>query len=162
MNVEWRAIMGRAAIRQSQLAADRAGNGRIVVFAALAAVGIVAALVVWMFLAPGTQPSVDVGLRVAEEFLQQVREGHADQAWQSTTAEFKSALGREKFLKYVKERPYLKQPLSFVSTQTVRVQDQPRSELVYRTADSKATVRLLVGPESSQWRIDRMAVDEVK
>ncbi len=139
----------------------RAGNGRIVVLGTLVAVGITAAIVVWSFWAPGTQPSVDVGMQVAEEFLLNVREGHADQAWQSTTAEFKSALGREKFLRYVKERPYLKRPLNFVSLQEVKVKDQPRSEFVYRTADSKATVRLLVGAESGGWHIDRMAADEV-
>ncbi|MGD9647205.1 MAG: hypothetical protein AB7U73_15950 [Pirellulales bacterium] len=123
-------------------------------------IGIAIGLIVWMFWSPATQPSVDVGKQVAEEFLQNVRDGRSDQAWQSTTAEFKSALGREKFLQYVKERPYFKKPLSFVSTQTVKLHDQSRSEIVYRTADSKATIRLLVGAESGGWHVDRMVVDE--
>ena len=138
---------------------EQAGNTTIVLVGVLCALAVVAAVVLWWRWAPATQPSVDVGQQVVDDFLKQLRDGQAAEAWQATTAEFKSALGREKFLTYVKERPYFKRPLAFVSMQTVRVQNQPRSEFVYRTADSKATVRVLVGSEAGAWHVDRLAAD---
>ena len=138
---------------------ERAGNTTIVLVGVLCALAVVAAVVLWWRWAPVTQPTADVGQQVVDDFLKQLREGQAAAAWQATTAEFKSALGREKFLSYVKERPYFKRPLAFVSMQTVRVQNQPRSEFVYRTADSKATVRILVGSEAGTWHVDRLAAD---
>jgi len=137
----------------------RWGNTTIVLIGVLCALAVVASVVLWWRWAPATQPSADVGQQVVDDFLKQLRDGQADAAWQATTAEFKSALGREKFLSYVKERPYLKRPLSFVSMQTVRVQNQPRSEFVYRTGDSKATVRVLVGSEGGAWHVDRLSAD---
>lgn len=138
---------------------EQAGNTTIVLVGVLCALAVVAAVVLWWRWAPATQPTADVGQQVVDDFLKQLREGQAAAAWQATTAEFKSALGREKFLTYVKERPYFKRPLAFVSMQTVRVQNQPRSEFVYRTADSKATVRILVGSEAGTWHVDRLAAD---
>jgi hypothetical protein len=121
----------------------------------------VAAVVLWWRWAPATQPSADIGQQVVEDFLKQLRDGQGAAAWQATTAEFKNALGREKLLLFVKERPYFKRPLSFVSVQTVQLGNQPRSEFVYRTGDSKATVRLLVGSEAGAWHVDRLAVDDL-
>ena len=138
---------------------EQAGNTTIVLVGVLCALAVVAAVVLWWRWAPVTQPTADVGQQVVDDFLKQLRDGQAAAAWQATTAEFKSALGREKFLSYVKERPYFKRPLAFVSMQTVRVQNQPRSEFVYRTADSKATVRILVGSEAGTWHVDRLAAD---
>ena len=138
---------------------EQAGNTTIVLVGVLCALAVVAAVVLWWRWAPVTQPTADVGQQVVDDFLKQLRDGQAAAAWQATTAEFKSALGREKFLTYVKERPYFKRPLAFVSMQTVRVQNQPRSEFVYRTADSKATVRILVGSEAGTWHVDRLATD---
>ena len=138
---------------------EQAGNTTIVLVGVLCALAVVAAVVLWWRWAPVTQPTADVGQQVVDDFLKQLRDGQAAAAWQATTAEFKSALGREKFLSYVKERPYFKRPLAFVSMQTVRVQNQPRSEFVYRTADSKATVRILVGSEAGTWHVDRLATD---
>ena len=142
-------------------APGRGGNTTAWLLGLLCALAVAAAVVVWWRWSPATQPNPDVGQRVVDDFLTQLRDGQSDAAWQTTTAEFKSALGREKFLRFVKERSYFKQPLSFVSMQTVRVQNQPRSEFVYRTADSKATVRVLVGSESGAWHVDRMTADEV-
>lgn len=137
----------------------REGKTTAMLVGVLGALAVVGAVVLWWRWAPATQPSADVGQQVVDEFLKQLRDGQAAAAWQVTTAEFKSALGREKFLTYVKARPYFKRPLAFVSMQTVRVQDQPRTEFVYRTADSKATVRILIGSEAGGWHVDRLAAD---
>jgi hypothetical protein len=106
-----------------------------------------------------TEPDLDEGRAVAEQFLELIRKNQPQQAWESTTAEFKSALGRESFLGSVKKHPMLAKPLSFVSVHTVTVQNSPRAEYVYRSADGKGTVRLLAGNERGTWRVDRLTVE---
>jgi hypothetical protein len=101
-----------------------------------------------------TQPSLDVGRGIAEKFLTDLRESRPEQAWQSTTAEFKSARGREAFVSDVQRLKFLFQPLDFVSVQEVIVQEQPRSEYLFR-AKTGETVRIVIGQEDGQWKVDR-------
>jgi len=135
----------------------RVGRTQLIVLLAVCAVLAIA--VFWMWRKRPTQPDFEAGRAVAEEFLQLVRSGQPEKAWESTTAEFKSAEGRESFLRYVKDHPSLSGKLSFVSVQTVTVQDSPRAEYLYRGEDSKSTVRLLAGDERGTWRIDRISMD---
>jgi hypothetical protein len=136
----------------------RTGFARIAVLVAVLVV--LAIIVVWMWRgAPPSQPEIAEGRAVAEQFLALVRSGQPQQAWESTTAEFKSAEGRESFGRFVKKHAFLLKPLSFVSMQTVTLEDNPRSEFLYSSADGKGTVRLLVGNEGSVWRVDRITVD---
>lgn len=138
-------------------ATERGGKTQLVVL--LAVFVVLAVAVVWMWRKQPTQPDFDEGRAVADKFLELIRSGQAQQAWDSTTAEFKSAEGRESFLQYVKDHPSLAKPLSFVSVQTVTVQNSPRAEYVYRAADGSSTVRLLAGAERGTWRIDRITTD---
>jgi hypothetical protein len=135
---------------------DRRGKTLVVLLAVFVALAIA---VVLMWRKAPTEPSVDEGRSVAEAFLEQIRAGHAQQAWESTTAEFKSAEGRESFVRSVKKHPALAKPLSFVSVQTATVQGNPRAEYIYRAADGGGTVRLLAGNDRGSWRIDRMIVE---
>ena len=134
-------------------------SGKTLLVVLLCVLALLAVGVFWMWSGRPTQPDVDAGRAVAEQFLQQIRAGKADQAWASTTAEFKSAQGRETFAKFVKDHPLLSTPTAFVAVQTVSVQDSPRAEYTYRGTDGKGTVRLLAGDEQGMWRIDRMTVD---
>ncbi|MBI2827604.1 MAG: hypothetical protein HYX69_23255 [Planctomycetia bacterium] len=104
-------------------------------------------------------PDVDAARPAADEFLRAIQSGQSSQAWESTTAEFKSAQGREKFLRYVKEHKFLGKPLDFVSAETVTIQKRPQAEYVFRSGDGRATVRLLARNENGAWRIDRMLID---
>lgn len=112
----------------------------------------------WMFSKPATYPSQDTGQKVADQFLKALQSGDAAGAWQSTTAEFKSARGRESFLALVKKHDFLTKPLEFTSSQLVDVQDQQRFEFVYRVPENKTTVRLVIGREAGTWKMDRIAV----
>jgi hypothetical protein len=109
---------------------------------------------VWLWLRPGTQPGVDAGRSVAGDFLQSLQQGQPDQAWESTTAEFKSAQGKESFVRDVAPARFLRTPLEFVSVQTVSVGDEPRSEYLYRAATGE-TVRIVLGREAGAWKVDR-------
>ena len=119
---------------------------------------IVAGGAIWWFMQPSTQPSPEVGQKVADEFLSTLR-SNVGSAWDSTSAEFKSAEGRESFLKFVKTHEHLTQPLEFMSSQTVSVQNQPRSEFVYRVAANKKVIRLVLARESGAWKVDRLIAD---
>lgn len=112
----------------------------------------------WMFSKPATYPSQDTGQKVTDQFLKALQLGQAADAWQSTTAEFKSAEGREAFLDFVKKHDFLTKPLEFTSSQLVDIQDQQRSEFVYRVSENKTTVRLVIGREAGTWKVDRLAV----
>lgn len=124
----------------------------------VAALLVLAIVVGWIWRRAPGGPDIEAGRPVADEFLLLIRTGKAPQAWESTTAEFKSAEGRESFLKYVKEHPSLAKPMSFVSVQTVMLQESPRAEYVYRSGDGKATARVLIGDDLGTWRVDRFTV----
>ena len=127
----------------------------LAVFAALA----VLVAVVWFWRSSETKPDIDAGRAAADQFLEQIRTGHADDAWQSTTAEFKSAEGRESFTRYVKQHPILTKPVSFVSVQMVTVQEQPRAEYLYRGGEAGGMIHLLAGLENNTWRVDRLTIE---
>ena len=105
---------------------------------------------------PPTQPNVEEGRAVAEQFLTRVRTGKAGEAWDAATAELKSIEGRESFLRKVKANPILIGPLQFNSSQQVAVQDQPRTEFLFQSPDAKI-VRVLIGYEQGNWKVDRLS-----
>lgn len=123
---------------------------------ALIVVLLAGAFAIWKYWSqPPTKPETDVGRAVAQAFLDKVREGHAGEAWDGTTAEFKSIEGRESFIRSVAKRSVLKQQLHFASMQDVQVKDQPRAEYIFQSADSKM-VRVLVGYDAGEWKVDRL------
>lgn len=105
---------------------------------------------------PPTQPDVSQGRAVAESFLHNVSDGKAGDAWESSTAELKSIEGRESFMKKTSSAPILHEPIEFASTQEVKVQDSPRTEFLYASMKSGKMVRVLVGYEQGQWKVDRL------
>ena len=106
---------------------------------------------------PPTQPNVDVGKVVAEEFITNVRTGKAGQAWDSATAEFKSIEGRESFIRKVRVTPILKENLQFNSSQQVMIQDEPRTEYLFQSPSAKL-VHVLIGFEHGNWKVDRLSM----
>ena len=137
--------------------AESPRNMRTVVLATVFVLLAIAVFVVWW--RTPAQPDVVAGRAAADKFLELIRAGQAAQAWDSTTAEFKSFEGRESFVRNVKKHPELVKPATFVSVQEVTVQDSPRAEYLYRAADGRGTVRLLAGNEHNVWRIDRMKIE---
>ncbi len=129
-------------------------KARLIVLVVVLIAGVLGVAALW--LKPGTQPSEDAGRQVADSFLKLIQEGHPEQAWDVTTAEFKSAQGRESFVAAVKKTEALRGELHFVSTQTVTVQEQPRSEYLFRGADNtgKSNVRIVIGLDQGTWKVD--------
>ncbi|MFO0788416.1 MAG: hypothetical protein U0805_03100 [Pirellulales bacterium] len=106
---------------------------------------------------PATQPDVEIGKAVAEQFLNNLRSGNAGKAWDSSTAEFKSIEGRESFIRKVNSTPLLKEQLQFNSSQQVMIQDEHRSEYLFQSAKAKM-VRVLIGNERGTWKVDRLTI----
>jgi hypothetical protein len=144
--------MKNFASRPRRCGLHRRGHTRLVVLAILAV--LVACWSAWYLLRPRGQPDADEGRSVAEQFLRRLEQGHAAEAWNSTTAEFKSARGKEAFSGDVAARDYLRQRLDFVSVQSVQVGAQPRSEVLFRATGGQ-TVRIVLAREQGQWKVDR-------
>ena len=109
----------------------------------------------------GTSPPADqaVGRRVADAFLSQLRAGKTDEAWQSTSAEFKSDEGRESFARDVKAKPYLREPLAFISYEVGELNGLTRGQCIYESAESKKApkrIRIVVAQDAGEWRVDGM------
>jgi hypothetical protein len=133
----------------------RRGNVLVIGLVALVALLVLAVVTFWMLGGGPVEPDAGVGHAVADRFLEQIRAGEAKQAWESTTAEFKSAEGAEVFQRSVKKRAWLKQPLEFESAQPANVQSLERTEYVYRAPGGKNSVRLLVTNERGTAKVDR-------
>jgi len=101
--------------------------------------------------------------RVVERFLEQLRTGTVDAAWESTTADFKSDEGRDAFRRFVKGRPVLHQPLEFTTIKQVEVNGLARWEATLRppaaTQDAPGAVRVLIAQESGVWKVERLTTE---
>jgi hypothetical protein len=141
---------------------DMAGNGTGLSSKHAAAILAVLAIIVAGYFGfrqlvkSPTQPSPDVGREVAESFLASVRSGKAGEAWDAASTEFKSIEGRESFMRRARSAAILTGPLQFNSTQQVLIQEEPRSEYLFQSPDAKV-VRVLLGYERGDWRVDRLS-----
>lgn len=107
-------------------------------------------------------PQADVGKQVADAFLDQIRRGQLDAAWQSTTAEFKSYQGRDTFRAQVAQHPHLRGPLQFVRYEVAQLNDLTRGQCIYQPASGKPPgrqVRVVVAQEGGQWKVDGLLLD---
>ena len=102
--------------------------------------------------------SEEQGRPVAEKFLELIRGGKAADAWDSTTAEFKSAEGRESFVRSLKGRKFLSEPLTFDSVQTADMNGKKRNEFRFNSKDGHK-VTVIVGPENDEWKVDWLKVE---
>jgi hypothetical protein len=102
------------------------------------------------------------GRAAAEPFLENIRNDKVDAAWESTSAEFKSDMGRENFRRFVKGHPVLKQPLDFAAYEPNQTNGLPFGACDFTTPQSAPTpakVRILVARENDQWKVERLIVE---
>ncbi|MFO0919553.1 MAG: hypothetical protein U0872_14735 [Planctomycetaceae bacterium] len=117
----------------------------ILVVLLLAAIGI--------SVRPASRPGTDKGQAVAAEFLRQIQQAELESAWESTTAEFKSAQGQEAFQRKVRRIKFLREPLEFVSVQVVSLGTETRHEYHFGSPDGKS-VQVVLGREDGLWKVD--------
>lgn len=107
----------------------------------------------------GTPPEPE-GRRVAETFLSEIRGDRTDAAWESTTAEFKSDMGRETFQRFVQSHSILRGQLTFVAFQADRTNDIERGACDFQTEPpGSGKMRVLVAREDQKWKVERLIVE---
>lgn len=123
--------------------------------------GAVILVIAWvLFGSPGSTKLPDKPETIAEEFLSQIRSGKTDDAWTSTTAEFKSFMGRDRLRDFVKSNKILRQPLKFESRQSKKQESLILEELIFVPESGKQKVRVLLAEEKSAWRVERLYVGD--
>ncbi len=102
--------------------------------------------------------SEEEGRPVADKFVELLRSGKSAEAWESTTAEFKSAEGRESFIRSLKGKTFLTESLTFDSVQTADMNGKKRNEFRFHSKDGHK-VTVIVGPENDEWKVDWLKVE---
>ncbi len=107
----------------------------------------------WWFRTEASVPTDTQGREIAEAFLARLREGKADEAWQSTTAEFKSAEGKESFVRSMRGQKHLAESLTFVTSETIDANGLKKGQFEYKSASGRP-VKVIVGSENGEWKVD--------
>jgi hypothetical protein len=138
---------------------NRRGNVARLVCIVLPLVLVVACLGV--FLLRGSAAPPDEGRGIAEAFLAQIRDGDADSAWEGTTAEFKSFMGRDRFRRFVETHPALMDAAEFTGFQMTSPQGLPLAECTFRSqsGSESATIKVLLAREEGEWKVERVSVE---
>jgi hypothetical protein len=95
--------------------AEVPSNRRTWLLAAGGGAVVLALVAGWLLFGTNAAPALDEAKArdTAAQFLARLRDGKADEAWQSTSAEFKSLQGRDTFRSYVRSKKALKSPAEF-------------------------------------------------
>ncbi len=109
----------------------------------------------------GSAPDPDASREIAAKFLEEIRAGRVAAAWEGTSTEFKSLLGREGLVAYVRAHPTLKEkaPADFVSFNTAERNGIPLGECAFRTSSRKSAVKVLLARADGAWKIERLTVE---
>ena len=92
---------------------------------------------------------LEQGRTVAAAFLDEVRAGRIDPAWQGTTVEFKSLMGSDSLRDYTRTHPALQAPAEFVESRPVESSGGKLGEYQFRsTPPSKGRVKSPPSPKS--------------
>lgn len=95
---------------------------------------------------------------LSDSFLKLVAGGKTEEAWDSTSAEFKSYMGKEQFQSTVAANPFLKKEVTFEKAE----KDEKTKVLTYcsyKELKSKKTVVVIVGPDPDALRVQGMKIE---
>lgn len=95
---------------------------------------------------------------ISDSFLKMVSAGKTEDAWNSTSAEFKSYMGKAQFQSTVASNPFLKKEVTFEKEE----KDEKTKALTYcsyKESKSKKTVIVIVGPDPDALRVQGMKIE---
>ena len=95
---------------------------------------------------------------ISDSFLKLVSAGKTEEAWNSTSAEFKSYMGKAQFQSTVTANPFLKKEVTFEKAE----KDEKTKVLTYcsyKESKSKKTVIVIVGPDPDALRVQGMKIE---
>jgi hypothetical protein len=145
------------------VAASGRGGGRLVVRSAVRYV--LSLLLLGVFTSGGgcgTQGGSEMrAAEVATAFLKTIRQGEVAAAWQETSTDFKSAMGRDRMKAYVKSESVLRESMTLISESTVELQGRPYHRCVFTPASGKKQVVVLLRAErAGDWKVERLLVED--
>lgn len=142
---------------RERVTSSRAGMAKIWVTAALVMTAMLVVAGVWLMRGEVTASGAD---DEAIRFLEMIRTGEVDRAWEDTTPEFKSFLGRDRFRKTVKANPAFQHPSELASNQWIDIGPLKLVECLFQSNhSSSAQIRVLVAPvKSGQWKVERVEI----
>jgi hypothetical protein len=115
-------------------------------------------LIVWW--GGETSPTEYQGREVAGQFMEQIRTGNLDAAWESTTSDFKSDLGRDAFRGFVAARPSLQGAAEYAGSEEVVVHGLTRWRYNFRLASplpsGSSDVGVLITRDADVWRVEQI------
>ena len=123
---------------------------------------LIVALAVWLLFIRGPSvPSLadDEGRVMAEKFLDEVRAGQVNEAWESTSTEFKSFQGKETFRKLVKSKPAFKSTVKFEASETPKESDTVYRVYRFRPVKGTGIIAVSLAPEDDTWRVVHVVVE---
>ena len=104
----------------------------------------------WM--APAVTPQPDIeGKEVALAFLELIRQGKSTDAWQGSSAEFKSFMGREALFALAKKTPGLREK--------AKVNGLDRSIFNFRTPKAMKKIQVTLALEQGTFRVEHLVVE---
>lgn len=112
------------------------------------------------FLACGDKKPQGDGMEkpIADAFLKLINNGKTEEAWDSTSVEFKSYMGKAQFQSTVTMNPFLKKTLTFDKTEK-DAQSKVLTYCSYKEAISKKTIVVIVGPDQDAVRVQGMKIE---
>lgn len=136
---------------------NRAGGTRLLTVLAVLGLATIAWLVLWSLRRASAPP--DNGRETATAFLDAIRNNRVDTAWEGTTAEFKSFLGRERLHAFVRSQPVLKTALEFSGAQELEANGIRLIAYTFRAPPTSPAVKVLLAKEQGQWKVERLTVE---
>lgn len=107
----------------------------------------------------GGVPAEEVGGEIGAAFLTRIRQGQVEQAWQGTTAEFKSMLGLEGLRAYVAAHPELSGPAQFEGQEALDREGLDLAKCRYRATPGGQPITVLLAREGGEWKVERLGTD---
>jgi hypothetical protein len=110
-------------------------------------------------------PSDEQARTTAVTFLDELRAGRLEPAWQGCSTEFKSLMGLENLRDYVKTHAALKSEAEFTEARPVERNGQTMAECHFRGTWKKRgkevtnTIKVLVASASEGWKVEQVAVE---
>ena len=95
---------------------------------------------------------------ISDVFLKLISAGKTEDAWNGTSVEFKSYMGKAQFQSTVGANPFLKKEVTFDKAE----KDEKSKSLTYcfyKEAKSKKTVVVIVGPDQDALRVQGMKIE---
>jgi hypothetical protein len=122
---------------------------------------LVLGLIVWFLFFRDSVPrlSEDGARDKAVQFLDQIRGGQIDTAWEETSTDFKSMYGRDRFREYVRSKPVLKSPAEFAKCDFKSEGSLRLAECLFRPAGGKGSITVVLHPDQKTWRVGRLSVE---